>query len=102
LPQEPYGVPLFVEEMTKAVLESGGLRESVDAYHLAGPLNALAIPTTLHDSLMARLDRLQPVKEVAQIAAVIGRSFDHRTIAPWSPCRRQNSSRRCTVWSRPS
>src|SRR5262249_25341842 len=44
------------------------------------PLSALAIPTTLHDSLMARLDRLQPVKEVAQIAAVIGRSFDHRTI----------------------
>jgi predicted ATPase len=56
------------------------LREDADAYHLAGPLSALAIPTTLHDSLMARLDRLQPVKEVAQTAAVIGRSFDHRTI----------------------
>jgi class 3 adenylate cyclase/tetratricopeptide (TPR) repeat protein len=75
------GVPLFVEEMTKAVIESGVLREGVDAYHLDGPLSALAIPTTLHDSLMARLDRLQPVKEVAQIASVIGRSFDHRTIA---------------------
>ena len=75
------GVPLFVEEMTKAVIESGVLRESEDAYCLDGPLSALAIPTTLHDSLMARLDRLQPVKEVAQIAAVIGRSFDHRTIA---------------------
>jgi class 3 adenylate cyclase/tetratricopeptide (TPR) repeat protein len=75
------GVPLFVEEMTKAVLESGMLREDVDGYHLDGPLSALAIPTTLHDSLMARLDRLQPVKEVAQIASVIGRSFDHRTIA---------------------
>ncbi len=75
------GVPLFVEEMTKAVIESGVLRESADAYHLDGPLSALAIPTTLHDSLMARLDRLQPVKEVAQTAAVIGRSFDHRTIA---------------------
>jgi tetratricopeptide (TPR) repeat protein len=74
------GVPLFVEEMTKAVIESGVLREDAGAYHLAGPLSALAIPTTLHDSLMARLDRLQPVKEVAQTAAVIGRSFDHRTI----------------------
>lgn len=75
------GVPLFVEEMTKAVIESGMLREGDDAYHLDGPLSALAIPTTLHDSLMARLDRLQPVREVAQTAAVIGRSFDHRTIA---------------------
>ena len=75
------GVPLFVEEMTKAVIELGVLRESADAYHLDRPLSALAIPTTLHDSLMARLDRLQPVKEVAQTAAVIGRSFDHRTIA---------------------
>jgi class 3 adenylate cyclase/predicted ATPase len=75
------GVPLFVEEMTKAVIESGVLRESAEAFHLDGPLSALAIPTTLHDSLMARLDRLQPVKEVAQTAAVIGRSFDHRTIA---------------------
>jgi class 3 adenylate cyclase/predicted ATPase len=75
------GVPLFVEEMTKAVIESGVLRESADAYNVDGPLSALAIPTTLHDSLMARLDRLHPVKEVAQTAAVIGRSFDHRTIA---------------------
>jgi class 3 adenylate cyclase/predicted ATPase len=74
------GVPLFVEEMTKAVIESDVLRDGVDAYYLDKPLSALAIPTTLHDSLMARLDRLQPVKEVAQIAAVIGRSFDHRTI----------------------
>jgi predicted ATPase len=75
------GVPLFVEEMTKAVIESGVLREDADAYHLDGPLSALAIPTTLHDSRMARLDRLQPVKAVAQTAAVIGRSFDHRTVA---------------------
>jgi class 3 adenylate cyclase len=74
------GVPLFVEEMTKAVLESGMLREDADAFHLDGPLSALAIPKTLHDSLMARLDRLRPVKEIAQIASVIGRSFDHRTI----------------------
>ena len=75
------GVPLFVEEMTKAVLESGALREAADGYHLDGPLSALAIPNSLHDSLMARLDRLHPVKEVAQTAAVIGRAFDHATIA---------------------
>ena len=75
------GVPLFVEEMTKAVIESGLLRENGDAYHLDGRFSTLAIPTTLHDSLMARLDRLQPVKDIAQIASVIGRSFDHRTIA---------------------
>jgi class 3 adenylate cyclase len=74
------GVPLFVEEMTKAVIESGALREGSDAYHRGGPLSTLAIPTTLHDTLMARLDRLQPVKEVAQTASVIGRSFDHGTI----------------------
>jgi class 3 adenylate cyclase/tetratricopeptide (TPR) repeat protein len=78
------GVPLFVEEMTKAVLESGGLREDRDAYHLDGPINALAIPASLHDSLMARLDRLHPVKELAQTAAVIGRAFDHATIAALS------------------
>ena len=51
---------LFVEEMTKAGIESGALREGEDAYHLDGPLSALAIPTTLHDSLMARLNRLHP------------------------------------------
>jgi predicted ATPase/adenylylsulfate kinase-like enzyme len=79
------GVPLYVEEMTKAVLESGFLRETEDAYLLDGPLSRLAIPTSLHDSLMARLDRLQPVKEVAQTAAVIGRAFDHQTIAALSP-----------------
>jgi class 3 adenylate cyclase/predicted ATPase len=78
------GVPLFVEEMTKAVIESGVLREDDNAYNLDGPLSSLAIPTTLHDSLMARLDRLQPLKEVAQTAAVIGRSFDHRSIAALS------------------
>ena len=66
------GVPLFVEEMTKAVLESGEGEM---------PGTRLAIPTSLHDSLMARLDRLKSVKEVAQTAAVIGRAFDHRTIA---------------------
>ena len=75
------GVPLFVEELTKAVLESGLLAEREGRYELEGPLPPLAIPATLQDSLMARLDRLAPVKEVAQIAACIGREFSHELIA---------------------
>jgi predicted ATPase len=75
------GVPLFVEELTKTVLESGLLADAGDRYELSEPLPPLAIPTTLHDSLMARLDRLAPVKEVAQIGAVIGREFSHELLA---------------------
>jgi predicted ATPase len=75
------GVPLFVEELTKTVLESGLLSDAGDQYELSGSLPPLAIPTTLHDSLMARLDRLAPVKEVAQIGAVIGREFSHELLA---------------------
>jgi class 3 adenylate cyclase len=69
------GVPLFVEEMTKAVLESGLLRDAGEQYELAGERESLVIPSTLQDSLMARLDRLAQVKHVAQVAAVIGRGF---------------------------
>jgi class 3 adenylate cyclase/tetratricopeptide (TPR) repeat protein len=79
------GVPLFVEEITKTVLESGDLRETASAYELTGPLSRLRIPSTLYDSLMARLDRLQPVKEVAQTAACIGRDFDYRLLKAVSP-----------------
>jgi class 3 adenylate cyclase/predicted ATPase len=79
------GVPLFVEELTKTVLESGLLTDAGDHYELSGPLPPLAIPTTLHDSLMARLDRLAPVKEVAQIGAVIGREFSHELLAAVAP-----------------
>jgi class 3 adenylate cyclase len=75
------GVPLFVEELTKAVLESGLLRDAGDRYELSGPLPPLAIPSTLHDSLLARLDRLALVKEVAQIGAAIGREFSHALLA---------------------
>jgi len=71
------GVPLFVEEMTKAVLESGVLQEVHGQYELTGSVSALAIPATLHDSLMARLDRLVTAKAVAQYAAVIGRHFSY-------------------------
>ena len=71
------GIPLFVEELTKMVLESGLLVEDSGRYRLDSPLPPLAIPATLQDSLMARLDRLAPVKEVAQIGAAIGRDFSY-------------------------
>jgi hypothetical protein len=69
------GVPLFVEELTKMVLESGLLQEREERYELTGPLPPLAIPATLHDSLMARLDRLVTVKALAQLGATLGREF---------------------------
>jgi len=75
------GVPLFVEELTKTVLESGILRDAGDHYVFTGPLQTLAIPTTLQDSLMARLDRLVPGKQVAQVGAAIGREFYHQLLA---------------------
>src|SRR5215472_1447263 len=71
------GVPLFVEELTKAVLESGLLVAGPQSWRLDGPLPPLAIPATLQDSLAARLDRLAPVKEIAQIGAAIGREFSY-------------------------
>jgi pimeloyl-ACP methyl ester carboxylesterase len=74
------GIPLFVEELTKVVLESGLVRDSGDRFILTGPLPPLAIPATLQDSLMARLDRLAPVKEVAQIGAAIGREFSYELL----------------------
>jgi predicted ATPase len=70
-------VPLFVEEMTKAILESGYLKETDGHYELVGSLSTFAIPATLQDSLMARLDRLVTAKAVAQYAAVIGRQFSY-------------------------
>jgi predicted ATPase len=79
------GIPLFVEELVKAILESGLVREEAERYVLTGPLPPLAIPTTLQDALMARLDRLAPVKAVAQLGAVLGREFSYallRAVAP--------------------
>jgi tetratricopeptide (TPR) repeat protein len=75
------GVPLFVEELTKAVVESGMLTDAVDRYTTAGPVAPLAIPASLQASLLARLDRLAPVREVAQIGAALGRQFSHELIA---------------------
>jgi class 3 adenylate cyclase/predicted ATPase len=74
------GVPLFVEELTKSVLESNVLREKDGRYVLSGPLRQLAIPATLTDSLMARLDRMGPFKEAAQIGATIGREFSYELL----------------------
>lgn len=74
------GNPLFVEELTKAILEAGILVEHPDGYRLDRPLMPLAIPDTLQDSLMARLDRLVSVKEIAQIGAAIGREFSYALI----------------------
>ena len=79
------GVPLFVEELTKMVLESGFLHEAHGIYELTSPLPPLAIPTTLHDSLMARLDRLSTVKTVAQLGAAIGRTFAYEVLQAVAP-----------------
>jgi class 3 adenylate cyclase/predicted ATPase len=80
------GVPLFVEELTKMMLESGLLEERGERYELTGPLPPLAIPSTLHDSLMARLDRLATVKGLAQLGATLGREFPYalvQAVSPW-------------------
>ena len=79
------GVPLFVEELTKTVLESDLVRETEEHYELTGPLPPLAIPATLHDSLMARLDRLATVKAVAQLGAVLGRTFAYELLQAVTP-----------------
>ncbi len=75
------GVPLFVEELTKTLLESDLLRDAGERYVLSGPLPQSAIPDSLQDSLMARLDRLAPVKEVAQLAATLGRRFTQELLS---------------------
>ena len=79
------GVPLFIEELTKAVIESDIVTDASNRYELSGAVDSLAIPDTLHDALMARLDKLIPVKEVAQVGAAIGREFSHQLIALLSP-----------------
>jgi class 3 adenylate cyclase/tetratricopeptide (TPR) repeat protein len=74
------GIPLFIEELTKNVVESGMVTDTGDRYAAAGPITPLAIPTSLHASLLARLDRLAPTREIAQIGAALGRSFSHELI----------------------
>ncbi len=74
------GVPLFVEELTKTLLESGLLSQDTDRYTLSGSLSSLNIPATLQDSLMSRLDRLATGKQVAQAGAAIGREFSRKLL----------------------
>ena len=75
------GVPLFVEELTRSVLESEQLHESSGQYVLDRPAQPLAIPTTLQASLMSRVDRLGSAREVLQIGAAIGREFSYEVLA---------------------
>ena len=79
------GVPLFLEELTRNVLESGELAEAADHYAYRGAASSITIPATLRDSLMARLDRFNPVKVIAQIGAAIGRVFSYELIAAVAP-----------------
>ena len=79
------GVPLYVEELTKMLLASPLLREEADRYVLTGPLHTVAIPDTLQDALMARLDQLQTAKEIAQLGAVLGREFPYELLQAIAP-----------------
>src|SRR4029434_1711951 len=75
----------FVEELTKTVVESGLLTAVNDHYELRGPLPPLAIPATLQDSLMARLDILSTIREIAQLGATLGREFSYELLHAVSP-----------------
>ena len=79
------GVPIFIEELVKMVMESDLVREGTKGYELAAPLGSLAIPATLQASLTARLDRLSGVKGTAQLAATLGREFSRPLLAAVSP-----------------
>ena len=83
------GIPLFAEELTKAVLELRFVQEEKDRFLLSSPLSPQAIPATLHDLLLARLDRFAPIKEVAQFAAAIGRDFTFDLLAEIVPLTRR-------------
>jgi class 3 adenylate cyclase/tetratricopeptide (TPR) repeat protein len=79
------GVPLYVEELTKMLLASPLLRAEADRYVLTGPLHTVAIPDTLQDALMARLDQLNRAKEVVQLGAVLGREFPYKLLQAIAP-----------------
>ena len=87
------GVPLFIEELTKTIVESGIVSEVGDHYAVAGPIAPLAIPSSLHASLLARLDSLAPTREVAQIGAALGRSFSYELISAVSEMPKQKLDR---------
>jgi len=74
------GIPFFIEELTRTVLDSDQFIEYDDHYRLRMPMSQFSIPSTLQDSLMAKLDRLGPDKELAQISAIVGREFKHELL----------------------
>jgi class 3 adenylate cyclase len=96
------GVPLFVEELTRMVLESGLLHEEETQYVLTEPLASVPIPATLHDALMARLDRLGEAKAVAQLGAVLGREFTYALLQALAPLDEATLQTRLGSWWRPS
>ena len=79
------GVPLFVEELTKMILESDLLVEEEERFKLIGSISSIAIPSTLQDSLLARLDRLSELKEIVQIGSVLGREFTQEMLQALLP-----------------
>lgn len=78
------GVPLYIEELTKSILQSESLEEQAERYVIRGSLNAVVIPATLQGSLMSRLDRTPKLRELAQIAAVLGREFAYEMLSTLS------------------
>ena len=92
------GVPLFVEELTKTVLELCRLRREGERLVVNGSSPGLVVPETLQDSLLARLDRLAQAKEVAQIGAAIGREFSFACSRPWRHCPKIGCRPRCASW----
>ena len=84
------------------MIESGLVTEAGDRYALTGSATPIAIPTTLHASLLARLDRLAPTREVAQIGAALGRSFSHELISAVARCRSRSWTMRWSNWCAPS
>ena len=78
--QRADGIPLFIEETTRAIVESNMLHDAGDRYELAGPLPPTLVPASLQDALMARVDRLESAKRVVQLGATIGREFDYELL----------------------
>jgi hypothetical protein len=96
------GVPLYVEELTKMLLGSGLLREEESQYILTGPLRTVAIPDTLQDALMARLDQLQRAKEVAQLGALLGREFAYELLQAIAPLDEDTLQAGWRSWCKPN
>jgi predicted ATPase len=94
------GVPLFVEEVTKMILDRSDRGEAARDTARLERAPTLTIPATLHDLLAARLDRLGPAKGVAQLASTIGREFSYALLQVLPPGMRRHCSASCAAWSR--